>query len=85
MRLLEDILLIGLISVICGAERGIQMVEVSNLKEDFLRIFLELPNDIPSDDTINRVFSSIESSQFKTCYRLSKFDIKTFKRTGSCY
>lgn len=65
---LEDILLIGIISVICGAETWKQMVEFSNSKEEFLRKFLELPNGIPSDDTINRVFSSIESSQFETCF-----------------
>lgn len=63
---LEDILLIGIISVICGAETWKQMVEFSNSKEVFLRKFLELPNGIPSDDTINRVFSSIDSSEFES-------------------
>lgn len=65
---LEDILLIGIISVICGAETWKQMVEFADSKEEFLRKFLELPNGIPSDDTINRVFSSIDSSQFETCF-----------------
>ncbi len=65
---LEDILFIGIISVICGAETWKQMVEFSNAKETFLRKFLELPNGIPSDDTINRVFSSIDSSQFESCF-----------------
>lgn len=65
---LEDILLIGIISVICGAETWKQMVEFADSKEEFLRKFLELPNGIPSEDTINRVFSSIDSSQFETCF-----------------
>ena len=65
---LVDILLIGIISVICGAETWKQMIEFANSKEEFLRKFLELPNGIPSDDTINRVFSSIDSSQFETCF-----------------
>ncbi len=65
---LVDILLIGIISVISGAETWKQMVEFANSKEDFLRKFLKLPNGIPSDDTINRVFSSIDSSQFETCF-----------------
>ncbi len=65
---LNDILLIGIISVICGAETWKQMVEFAISKEGFLRKFLELPNGIPSDDTINRVFSSIDSSQFETCF-----------------
>lgn len=65
---LEDILLIGIISVICGAETWKQMVEFASSKEEFLNKFLELPNGIPSEDTINRVFSSIDSSQFETCF-----------------
>ena len=65
---LEDILLIGIISVICGAETWKQMVEFATSKEEFLKKFLELKNGIPSDDTINRVFSSIDSSQFETCF-----------------
>jgi len=65
---LVDILLIGIISVICGAETWSQMVEFSNSKEDFLRKFLKLENGIPSKDTINRVFSSIDSSQFESCF-----------------
>jgi predicted transposase YbfD/YdcC len=65
---LVDILLVGIISVICGAETWKQMIEFANSKEEFLRKFLELPNGIPSEDTINRVFSSIDSSQFETCF-----------------
>ena len=65
---LVDILLIGIIAVICGAETWKQMIEFANSKEVFLRKFLELPNGIPSEDTINRMFSSIDSSQFETCF-----------------
>ena len=53
---LIDILLIGIIAVICGAETWEQMVRFANSKEGFLRKFLELPNGIPSKVTINRVF-----------------------------
>lgn len=65
---LNDILLIGIISVICGAETWKQMIEFAHSKEAFLKKFLELPNGIPSEDTINRVFSSIDSSKFETCF-----------------
>lgn len=65
---LADILLIGIISVICGAETWKQMIEFANSKVKFLSTFLELPNGIPSEDTINRVFSSIDSSKFETCF-----------------
>ena len=65
---LIDILLIGIISVICGAETWKQMVGFAKSKEAFLKTFLELPQGIPSEDTINRVFSSIDSIQFETCF-----------------
>jgi hypothetical protein len=65
---LVDILPVGVISVICGAETWRQMIEFANSKESFLRKFLELPNGVPSEDTINSVFSSIDSFQFETCF-----------------
>ncbi len=43
------------------------MVEFAILKEDFLRKFIELKNGIPSENTINRVFSAIDSNQFEQC------------------
>lgn len=39
-----------------------------NLKESFLNKFLELPNGIPSKDTINRTFTAIDSEQFESCF-----------------
>ena len=63
-----DILLVGIISVICGAETWKQMREFAQSKEVFLRTFLKLPNGVPSEDTINRVFSAIDSTQFEACF-----------------
>lgn len=65
---LIDILLIGMISVICGAETWEHMVRFAKSKEVFLKTFLELPHGIPSKDTINRTFSSIDSEQFEACF-----------------
>ena len=65
---LEDILLIGVIAVICAADTWKNMETYAKAKEDFLRKFLDLPNGIPSDDTFNRVFSSIDSLQFEKCF-----------------
>ncbi|VAW15957.1 Mobile element protein, partial [hydrothermal vent metagenome] len=44
------------------------MVGFARSKEDFLKTFLELPNGIPSEDTINRVFSSLDSVKFEACF-----------------
>lgn len=65
---LDDILLIGIISVICGAETWVNVEGYARAKEEFLRSFLDLPNGIPSHDTFNRVFSSIDSEQFEACF-----------------
>ncbi len=65
---LNDILVIGIISVISGAETWNNMEEYAHAKEDFLHSFLDLPNGIPSHDTFNRVFSSIDSQQFESCF-----------------
>ena len=65
---LIDILLMGIIAVISGAETWEQMVRFANSKEDFLRKFLELPNGIPSKVTFNRIFSAIDSEQFESCF-----------------
>ncbi len=65
---LNDILLIGIIAVICGAETWNNVEEYAHAKEDFLRGFMELPNGIPSHDTFNRVFSAIDNQQFEDCF-----------------
>jgi predicted transposase YbfD/YdcC len=65
---LNDILLIGIISVICGVDSWNEMELYAQEKESFLRTFLDLPNGIPSHDTFNRVFSSIDSTQFEACF-----------------
>lgn len=65
---LESILLIGIISVICGADSWNEMESYAQSKEEFLRTFLDLPNGIPSHDTFNRVFSNIDSAQFEACF-----------------
>ena len=64
---LNDILPIGIISVICGADswNGIELC--AQEKEDFLKTFLELPNGIPSHDAFNRVLSAMDSKQFELC------------------
>jgi len=38
------------------------------IKEDWLKTFLELPNGIPSHDTMNRVFAAIDPHAFLDCF-----------------
>jgi len=62
---LVDILVIAVLSVICGAETWNDIETYARSKEDFLRTFLRLSNGIPSHDTFNRVLSSINPNEFE--------------------
>ena len=65
---LSDILTIVLCAVISGAD-GFNDIEMfARCKESFFRTFLELPNGIPSHDTINRVMSMLSPDDFSKCF-----------------
>lgn len=57
---LEEILIIGLCSVICCGEDFVDMEEFGKDREEWLRGFLELPNGIPDSDTFRRVYERID-------------------------
>jgi predicted transposase YbfD/YdcC len=56
---LDEILIIGLCSVICCGEDFEDMEDFGKDREDWLRGFLELPNGIPGHDTFRRVFERV--------------------------
>jgi predicted transposase YbfD/YdcC len=61
-------LTIGLCSLLTGGESFTDMELYGRVKENWLKTFLELPNGIPSHDTINRVFSAIDPHAFLDCF-----------------
>jgi predicted transposase YbfD/YdcC len=70
---LSDILMLSLCAILSGAEDFEDMETYGNQKEGFLRQFLELPNGIPSHDTINRVYNRLDKDEFAAClYRWSE-------------
>ena len=64
---LEDIIIIGLCTVICGGEDYADMEGFGIEREDFLRNFLELPNGIPDSDTFRRVFERLKPEEVSKC------------------
>jgi len=69
---LEDILIIGLCSIICCGEDFVDMEEFGNDREQWLRGFLELPHGIPESDTFRRVLERVEpnalASSLNACW-----------------
>jgi predicted transposase YbfD/YdcC len=68
LHLLDDILLLTLLAVICGAESYEAIELFGKSKSDFLKQILQLPNGIPSHDTLERVFKRIDSNAFEEAF-----------------
>jgi predicted transposase YbfD/YdcC len=68
-HLLLDIVVIGVLAVICGADAWTEMELFGKAKRKWLKAFLALPNGIPSHDTFARVFARIDPRQFEACFR----------------
>lgn len=57
---LEDILIIGLCSIICCGEDITDMEDFGHDREEWSGGFLDLPNGIPDSDTFRRVYERLE-------------------------
>jgi predicted transposase YbfD/YdcC len=57
---LTDIVMIGLVSVICGGTDYEHMEDTGHGKLDWFRTFLEMPGGVPDSDTFRRVFERID-------------------------
>lgn len=65
----ESILFIALSAVLCGAESWYEIQEFGKNKEDFFRKHLSSFNGVPSHDTFNRFFSSLDPVYFERQFR----------------
>jgi predicted transposase YbfD/YdcC len=65
---LHDIVSLVVIGIICGADSWDSIEEFGKAKKEFLATFLTFQNGIPSHDTINRVFSSINPKKFELAF-----------------
>lgn len=65
---LSDILMIVLCAVLSGIEDWVGMEEFAEEKEAWLREFLELPNGIPSHDTLSDVLGRIDPQAFQEAF-----------------
>ncbi|MBN2117040.1 MAG: ISAs1 family transposase [Anaerolineales bacterium] len=91
---LLDIVGLSICGVICGADRWTEIEEFGHAKQSWLQTFLELPNGIPSHDTIGRVFARLLPGEFQRSFQswiqsistgtegqIISIDSKTFRRS----
>jgi predicted transposase YbfD/YdcC len=67
-HLLLDIVLITICAVICGADNWVEIENYGIAKQEWLNTFLELPNGIPSHDTLERTFARLRPQQVQQCF-----------------
>lgn len=88
-----DVIVIVVTAILAGMETWDEMADWARAKEEWFRTFLELPNGIPSHDTLNRVFQMIDPKKFhdaffkwvdgvvETIQGVVAFDGKTMRRS----
>lgn len=62
---LLDIIGLVVCAIISGADTFVAITEYGRTKHAWLKTFLELPNGIPSHDTIGRVFALLDPEEFQ--------------------
>jgi predicted transposase YbfD/YdcC len=65
---LFDILFLAVSAMLGGANDFVSMERFGHAKWAWLKKFLDLPNGIPSHDTIGRVFALLDAEQFVACF-----------------
>ena len=63
-HLLHEVLMIALLTVLCGGETCADMALFGRAKREFLQQFLTLPHGIPSHDTFSRIFRLLDPALF---------------------
>ena len=61
---LEDILIISICALRCGAESFVDLEDFGRAQHEWLSRLLALPHGIPSHDTFGRVFAALDPAPF---------------------
>lgn len=66
---LASVLVLSLCAVVCGADSFVAIEHFGRAREAWLKTFLELPNGIPSHDTIGRIFAMLDPRALEEAFR----------------
>jgi predicted transposase YbfD/YdcC len=67
-HLLIDLVIMTICAVICGANNWVEIENYGHAKKEWLETFLELPNGIPSHDTLMRLFARLKPKELQQCF-----------------
>jgi hypothetical protein len=65
---LDEVLLLVLCAVICGAEGWVEVAAFGAKRLEFLRRFLPYENGTPSHDQLGLIFAALDAKQFQRCF-----------------
>jgi predicted transposase YbfD/YdcC len=68
LHLLVDVIVISIGGVIAGADGPVGIAEWAQAQKAWLHKHLQLPNGIPSHDTIGRVLEALQPEAFQECF-----------------
>jgi predicted transposase YbfD/YdcC len=66
---LASVLALSLCAVICGADSFLGIEYFGKARQDWLQTFLDLPNGIPSHDTLGRIFAMLNPKALEKAFR----------------
>ncbi len=75
-HVLEDMLVLALCGMMANANTWVDIERFGKAKLPFLRRFLELPNGIPSHDTLGRVFAKLDPAALLVCLQSWLADLR---------
>jgi len=66
---LSSIISIAIMAVLCGAQGWVDVETWAQARLQWLKTVLDLPHDIPSHDTFDRVFRRLDPLKFEACFQ----------------